>query len=100
MAKPRRQCGTMIAYQSLWEAHRGLRQKMHALEHATEQKMMFALAGPPKLVTIPVVVHVVYTQEAENISDAQIKSQLAVLNRDFRALTRTRARCRRPGRGW
>ncbi|MGH7787510.1 MAG: zinc metalloprotease [Candidatus Binatia bacterium] len=75
----------MIAYQSLLEAHPGLRQKMHALEHATEQKMMFALEAAPKLVTIPVVVHVVYKQAAENISATQIKSQLAVLNRDFRA---------------
>ncbi|KAA9340054.1 PKD domain-containing protein [Adhaeribacter soli] len=34
--------------------------------------------------TIPVVFHVVYKTAAENISDAQILSQLEVLNRDFR----------------
>jgi Pregnancy-associated plasma protein-A len=36
-------------------------------------------------VTIPVVVHVVYGTDAENISDDQIKSQLDVLNKDYRA---------------
>lgn len=33
--------------------------------------------------TIPVVVHVVYRTPAENISDAQIQSQIDVLNEDF-----------------
>lgn len=38
------------------------------------------------VVTIPVVVHVVYKNSAENISDAQIQTQLDVLNKDFRNL--------------
>jgi len=38
------------------------------------------------VVTIPVVVHVLYKNAAQNISDAQIASQLAVLNADFRKL--------------
>ena len=36
-------------------------------------------------ITIPVVVHVVYNTTAENISDAQINSQITVLNADFAA---------------
>lgn len=36
--------------------------------------------------TIPVVVHVVYKTASENISDAQILSQIDVLNKDFRRL--------------
>jgi len=36
--------------------------------------------------TIPVVVHVVYRINQENISDAQIQSQIDVLNEDFRRL--------------
>jgi hypothetical protein len=36
------------------------------------------------VVTIPVVVHVVYKSPFDNISDAQIQSQIDVLNRDFR----------------
>jgi Pregnancy-associated plasma protein-A len=36
------------------------------------------------LVTIPVVFHVVYNNAAQNVSDALIANQLAVLNADFR----------------
>ncbi|NNK81451.1 MAG: zinc metalloprotease, partial [Flavobacteriales bacterium] len=36
------------------------------------------------VVTIPVVVHVVYNNGSENISDAQVQSQIDVLNADFR----------------
>jgi hypothetical protein len=38
------------------------------------------------VITIPVVVHVVYRTTAQNISDAQIQSQIAVLNKDYRKL--------------
>jgi hypothetical protein len=38
------------------------------------------------VVTIPVVVHVLYNSTSQNISDAQISSQLDVLNKDFRRL--------------
>ncbi len=38
------------------------------------------------VITIPIVFHVVYRTAAENISDAQIMSQLQVLNDDFRRL--------------
>lgn len=38
------------------------------------------------VITIPVVVHVVYNSAVENISDAQILSQIDVLNKDFRRL--------------
>lgn len=37
------------------------------------------------VVTIPVYVHVLYRTNRENISEAQINSQINVLNRDFRA---------------
>lgn len=40
---------------------------------------------PSGAVTIPVVVHVVYKSEVENISEEQIRSQIDVLNKDFRA---------------
>lgn len=40
--------------------------------------------GPKNIITIPVVVHVVWNTNAENISDAQIFSQIDVLNDDFR----------------
>lgn len=37
------------------------------------------------ITTIPVVVHVLHKTAAENISDSQIKSQIKILNQDFRA---------------
>jgi hypothetical protein len=37
-------------------------------------------------VNIPVVIHVVYKTASQNISDAQINSQIAILNQDFRKL--------------
>ncbi|MGB0916530.1 MAG: T9SS type A sorting domain-containing protein [Flavobacteriales bacterium] len=36
--------------------------------------------------TIPVVVHVVYSTGSQNISDAQIQSQIDILNEDYRRL--------------
>ncbi len=41
---------------------------------------------PDPIITIPVVVHVVWNTSTENISDAQIFSQINVLNQDFRRL--------------
>ncbi len=38
----------------------------------------------PKVMIIPVVVHVLYKTATQNISDEQIKSQIDALNRDFR----------------
>jgi hypothetical protein len=42
--------------------------------------------GSRAVITIPTVFHVVYRTTTENISDAQIQSQMTVLNDDFRAL--------------
>lgn len=44
------------------------------------------LSGPavnPEIITIPVVVHILYNTADENISDAQIQSQINILNKDF-----------------
>lgn len=42
--------------------------------------------SPQTVITIPVVVHVLYKNAMQNISDAQIASQIAVLNNDFRKM--------------
>ena len=59
---------------------------------------MAARSGAPT--TIPVVVHVVFNAAVENISDAQVNSQIAVLNKDYRATIPIRARCPRFGGAW
>lgn len=38
------------------------------------------------VITIPIVVHILYKNAVQNISDVQITSQIAVLNQDFRKL--------------
>jgi len=47
---------------------------------------------PREPVVLPVVVHIVYAADAENLSDAQIQSQIDILNRDFRGDTPGRHR--------
>ncbi len=42
--------------------------------------------APGTIIKIPVVVHVVYNTAAQNISEAQVRSQVAVLTKDFRRL--------------
>jgi len=44
-----------------------------------------AITTEADLITIPVVVHIVYNTAVQNISDAQVLSQLKVLNDDYRA---------------
>ena len=41
-------------------------------------------AAAPAVITIPVVFHILYANSTQNISDAQIQSQLDILNEDFR----------------
>jgi len=38
------------------------------------------------IITIPVVVHVLYNSDQQNISDAQVQSQIDILNQDYRRL--------------
>ena len=81
----RRTCGTMSAHQRLlleeptYAINRAAIEN-HALEYARTQGAN-ARVG---VTVIPVVVHVVFNTPAQNISDAQINSQLTVLNHDFR----------------
>lgn len=49
--------------------------------HKAEKKL---LSHNPNLKVIPVVVHVIHDGGTNNISDAQIQSQIDVLNEDFR----------------
>ena len=38
------------------------------------------------IIKIPVVIHIVYNDASQNVSEAQVKSQIDALNRDFRRL--------------
>lgn len=49
-------------------------------------QVMALIPDSGQVVVIPVVVHVVYNTANQNISESQIKSQIGVLNKDYRRL--------------
>ena len=89
----RRMCGAAAAYYLAVEAHPEYRERQRDLEAQTAQRMSLGVAAlvPEAPVTIPVVVHVVYNRQSENISKAQIESQITVLNNDFGATNADKA---------
>lgn len=96
----RRQCGSMAAHFRLLEQDVNFRTRQASLERSTIQRMTAAAAAAkPGITTIPVVVHVVYNSAAENISLAQIRSQIRVLNRDFRATNTDKSKVPAPFKG-
>lgn len=83
----RRTCGTMIHHEILMETSPTYRQTRLSIELASseyESDLARARADFP-VITIPVVVHVVFSNSMENISDEQIASQISILNQDYRA---------------
>jgi len=82
--RPRRRCGTMAAHMALLESYSPYRARQAELEQLTVARRELA-AAVPKRVTVDVVVNVVYQTDAQNVSSAQIKSQIDVLNRDYAA---------------
>ncbi len=81
-----RNCSTMDVLERLQTEDPALAQRMEAIERQTEAYLESGAVQSRTVVTIPVVVHVVYRTGTENISDAQIQSQIDVLNNDFQAL--------------
>ncbi len=85
-----RTCASMEALAAQLAADPTLAQRMSSIE---KQTALYAAqpAGSQQrstaaTLTIPVVVHVLYNTTAQNISDAQIASQIAVMNEDFQKL--------------
>lgn len=83
-----RNCGSMDYLQSQIEANPERAYNLQQIEKQTA-RWIANNQGEFKegeLLTIPVVVHVIYNNSTENISDAQVLSQITVLNDDFRRL--------------
>ncbi|MBD2768543.1 T9SS type A sorting domain-containing protein [Hymenobacter sp. BT664] len=86
----RRACGAMDVLGAQMAADPALAQRMEAIEAHTRR--VIAAQGLNRsvaatgIITIPVVVHVLYNTAAQNISDAQVQSQIDVLNEDFNKL--------------
>jgi hypothetical protein len=89
----RRACGAMAAHMLLLEKNPTFRARQFKLEADTQKQRTVArdvTAFP--LARIKVVVNVVFRTAAQNISDAQIESQIKVLTRDFRAANADRSK--------
>ncbi len=89
----RRQCGTMVLHEYLAETQAGYRRNLERVERSIARSVASGAAtrAMSRLFTIPVVVHVVHNRAAENISDSQVRSQIDVLNKDFRATNADRS---------
>ncbi len=79
-----RNCGTNENLTFLTQNDPNLEEKMERIETHTNQWIVANAGRAQVVITIPVVVHVVYATNAQNISAAQIQSQLNVLTQDFR----------------
>jgi hypothetical protein len=77
----------MEVHERLSEEFPSYRANQLSIDEFTERALRTGEAqrAMRKLITIPVVVHVVYNKAAENITKTQINSQISVLNRDYRA---------------
>ncbi|WP_163410390.1 zinc metalloprotease [Flavobacterium ajazii] len=84
----RRGCATQEVFEAQLKANPALAIKMNEIEAFTAKHSLSNFTG--RLVNgkieIPVVVNVLYRTAAQNISNAQIQSQIDVLNKDFNAL--------------
>ncbi len=89
---PIRYCATMDVLEAQLQENPDLAQKIreineHASRFADQRQAGRATAASVPYdgtVTIPVAVHVIYNTAQENISTAQIQSQITVLNKDYR----------------
>jgi len=88
LGNAQRNCGTMDHHQHLLQQDPAMQSRMDQIEVQTRdferQRRNDKVTGI--VYTIPVVVHVVYNGSTQNISDAQVLSQIDVLNKDFRLL--------------
>ncbi|GGL00170.1 hypothetical protein Ppa06_68810 [Planomonospora parontospora subsp. parontospora] len=81
-------CGTMLVHRRLLNESTTYRSRRAVIENrALQYERGRRSPARTDVVTIPVVVHVVHNPAvpAQNIGDDQVHSQIAVLNRDFRA---------------
>jgi hypothetical protein len=75
----------MEVHHRLLELYPEYRMALGRLEMATSARIAARTAAPDKEVVVPVVVHVVYRTDPENISDQQIQSEIDALNKDYGA---------------
>jgi hypothetical protein len=85
-AQLHRTCGAMAAHMMLLERFPSYRVNQMRLEAATSRRRDQRIdLRQAKIVTVKTVVNVVYKTAEQNVSTAQINSQIRALNKDFRA---------------
>ena len=88
-AQSHRNCGTTIYMNHLMKQDTTLAAKMAQQEVDIQNWIRKnAHTSQKTIVRIPVIVHVLYNSNIQNISDAQIYSQIDVLNEDYRRLNK------------
>jgi len=80
----RRGCASQEVLEANMKADPTLAIRMNEIETFTKNRMLTGKLVNGKI-QIPVIVNVLYRTAAQNISDAQIQSQIDVLNKDFNA---------------
>ena len=93
-----RACGAMAAHMLLLEKNPSFRAAQMRLEGATAKQRDVA-GAKEKIVSIRTIVHVVYNTPEQNISDAQINSQIKAMNKDFRATNPDQSKTPAPWKG-
>jgi len=81
-----RSCASYEVLQQQLKVDPTLKQRMDQIELFTQRMIRSGRVDQTtRTIEIPVVVHVIYNTDAQNISDQQIQSQINVLNEDYAA---------------
>src|SRR4051812_33962228 len=92
-AKTFKRCSSTEVLQRQLLANPSMKKRMDAIEQftrdfvtsVTQRKSGIVSADLGTVVSIPVVVHILYNNSSQNISDAMVQAQLDVLNKDYSA---------------
>ncbi len=85
-AQQNNKCSTHERYLTNLSADPSIAQSRAQLEQFTSNYTNARLANPNTIqtvITVPVVIHVLYQNTTQNISTAQVNSQITVLNQDY-----------------
>ena len=84
-------CSTFVLYTSAQRCGTPDYQKLHPVNQLNAQRSSSVIAESRdtlanEVIVIPVIVHILYNTDEQNISDEQVISQINSLNKDFRRL--------------
>ena len=89
------QCASQVYYQQEWANSQAFVNRVNSIESFVKNRLFNderrmsppgATSGGSSVISIPVVVHVLYNSPEQRLSVEQVRSQIEVLNRDFRKL--------------